>query len=89
MQRRTSYYFRKFVTVALAAAAGLAVGMQIEPGPAAAGHAPQARFTTHVEASNAFVPYVAVPVLLLADPTHGVNGARECEAGIETDCIYL
>jgi hypothetical protein len=89
MQRRTSYYFRKFVTVALAAAAGLAVGMQIETGDGAAGHAPQARFAAQAQAGNALIPFVAAPVLLLADPTHGVDGARECEAGIETDCIYL
>jgi hypothetical protein len=77
------------VTAALAAAAGLAIGMQIDAGHVAAGYAPQARFATQDRAIESSVPFAARPVLLNADPTHRTDAARECETGNETDCIYL
>ena len=88
MQRKSAYYARKFVTAALAAAAGLAIGMQIDAGEAA-GQATQSRFATQGYAAEAPVPFAARPVLLNSDPTHRIDAARECDTGIEADCYYL
>lgn len=89
MQRKPSYYFRKSVTAALAAVAGLALGMQFEANQHATERATQAHFATQGRAIEAIVPFVATPVLLNSDPTHRLDAARECETGIETECIYL
>jgi hypothetical protein len=88
MQRKPSYYFRKSVTAALAAGAGLALGIQIEANQASAQRATAPAFATHSHTMDGFVPLVATPVLITSDPTHRVDASRECEAGIETDCIY-
>ena len=87
MQRTPSYYARKSFAAVLAGAAGLVVGMQIETNHASQ-HNPASYFVMQAYASDAFVQFVSTPSLLIPGENR-MDLARECGAGIDTDCTYL
>ena len=88
MQRKSTHCFRKSFTAALAGAAGLTMGMHIATNQAAAETEPPSSLERAGYAGGAFVPFVAAP-LFVPFATHNVDPTRECEAGIDSDCIYL
>ena len=88
MQRKPSYYFRKSFAAVLAAAAGLMAGTQMPTSHEATSRDTTQYFVMQAYASDAFVPFVAGPVPLVADDQDRADPARECTSGIDFDCIY-
>ena len=89
MQRKPSYYARKSFAAVLAGAAGLVVGIQIDTDHASVQRNPESYFVMQAYASDAFVPFVTGPQPTVPDAASRIDLARECDAGIDTDCIYL
>ena len=88
MQRKPSYYFRKSFAAVLAAAAGLMAGTQMPTSHEATSRDTTQYFVMQAYASDAFVQFVSTPSLLIPGENR-MDLARECGAGIDTDCTYL
>jgi len=88
MQRKPSYYVKKFAATAIAAAAGLVVGVQIETNQATTRSNTDTYFVMQAYASDAFIQF-ATPSPSIACTEGCVDPDRECGAGVETECIYL
>lgn len=88
MQRKPTYYFRKSFAAVLAAAAGLVVGTQVPTSHEATSRDTTQYFVMQAYASDAFVPFVTGPQPLAADDRNRRDSPRECESGIDLDCIY-
>ena len=87
MQRKLSHYARKSLVAALAGAAGLVVGIQLETNHASVQPKPESYFLMQAYAGVELIKFATASLPAPADAD--IDHARECEAGVDTDCTYL
>jgi hypothetical protein len=88
MQRKPSYYLKTCVAAVIGAASGFAMALPIETTHAINRSNVGAYFVKQAYARDAFVPSLT-PSIFVPCNADCVDQARECGAGIETECIYL